>query len=166
MNQTNPFDDVRHIAKQTVATLAKRFGVSEGDISILLCSEDGQVLRFLVPDALFRTESTLHVNNRSVAGQCVMYGKPYIHNEMQKVQHMALFERAKTDENKAPKPVQKMLTYPLKSNGKVVGVVQCCRKGDTPQAAGPDFLPQDTVDLGLALGPSGDALALARPAGF
>jgi len=52
-------------------------------------------------------------------------------------------------------PAQKIISAPILSDGKVVGVIQISRKGGSPATAGADFTAEDL----------GRVLALCRPLG-
>jgi GAF domain-containing protein len=72
------------------------------------------------------------------------------------VKHVSLFEAVKLtgDEGDALErmPIQKIMSVPVQSGGKVMGVVQVSRKGPDASLAGADFTAHDLKQLEQAAG--------------
>lgn len=159
------FDEARQTAATTAKQIAQKLGLRSDEVSILLCSSDGSSLRFLYPEALFKTGIRLPNDRNSLAGQAIYYQKPQLHNNMTQIKRMAFFERVKTGEE-SPTPIQKMLTLPILSGNNVTAIVQCSRKAKTLEEAGPDFTKDDIAALAEDLFEIATLLPLLRPSDF
>ena len=70
------------------------------------------------------------------------------------VRHATVFEGVKAPTTSG-EAIQKIISAPILCDGKVVGVIQISRKGNTAPEAGPDFTAEEL----------GKVLALCRPLG-
>ena len=143
-NKAKVFEDTIDVV---VDFLSKYFNVNSDEVGILLITSNGKFLRFVAPKKLFKSGATFPISKReSVSTRVITTLKPDIQNNLSNIKHLSIYEQVKTSEDK-PKAIQKMLTYPLLSENKALGVIQISRKGDTPQQAGPDFTQSDIKKL-------------------
>ena len=159
------FADARQMATKIARDIALALKLRDDEVSVLLSNADGTVLRFLYPEALFKTGVKLAMDRNSLAGQAIYYRKAQLHNDMQQVKRMAFFERVKTGEA-APLPIQKMLTVPIIEGERVLGVVQCSRKAKTLAEAGADFTKADIALLEDQLSELAMMMPLLSPEDF
>lgn len=134
--------------------IAKELHVKTDEVAILGISTRWRHLHFLVPTALKNIGFIPLTSKSALAARTARDSRPEINNEFAAVRHAAVFEgvRAATTSGES---IQKILSAPILNEGKVVGVIQICRKGDAPLAVGPDFTSDDL----------GKVLALCRPLG-
>lgn len=133
--------------------IARSLGVRPGEVAILGVSERWKHLRFLVPESLKSGYIPLS-STSALAARTARDGRPEIINNFSAVRHASVFEGVKVGDESA-EVIQKIMSAPVVSGGKVVGVIQICRKGPSPPLAGPDFTADDL----------GKVLALAKPLG-
>ncbi|MCB9637527.1 MAG: hypothetical protein H6727_01315 [Myxococcales bacterium] len=159
------FAEARKASSPIAQEIAKKLALKSDEVSILISSADGSSLRFLYPEALFKTGIRLPTDRNSLAGQTIYYKKPQVHNNMTQVKHMAFFERVKTSET-SPIPIQKMLTIPIRNGDAVIAIVQCSRKAKTLDEAGPDFHKEDIPKIADEIDEISMMLSLLRPEDF
>jgi hypothetical protein len=127
-------------AQEFCAQLAAIFHVRPTEVA-LLHLEKG-LLRFLFPDEL-KTAGAIPVSSSSaVAAHTASSKKVELFNNFSKVKHASIFETVKlaTAESSDLAPIQKLMSAPiLNREGRVVGVIQVCRKGLDITLAGADF---------------------------
>ena len=131
-----------------VATVRKTFSLKPDEIAVLLLSKDGDTLRFAYPPELAAGGSNAFpVRFPSVAGRVVVSGESLLSNQVQQEQHLAFYERVPV-QGVAPTAIQKLLAVPLRGPASVLlGVLEVSRRGKTPSDAGPDFLPEELLQL-------------------
>src|SRR5262249_13153930 len=108
------------------------------------------------------------LSGSAVAARTATNKRADIFNNFARVPHRSIFETIKLRDAEAPLPIQKLMSAPvLGSNGEVVGVVQISRKGETPGAAGRDFMRGDLdklVEVAVILSPYVTKLHTPEPA--
>lgn len=140
------------------AELCKTFRVRATEIALLQLEKG--LLRFLHPEQL-KTAGTIPVSSSSsIAAHTAVTRKVELFNTFAKVKHASIFEKVRLDapekerdENQPPEqaPIQKLMSAPvLNHEGKVLGVIQVCRKAFELSAAGRDFDLDDLHHLELA----------------
>ena len=134
------------------AKIAKELHVKSDEVAILGVSNRWRHLHFLVPAALKNVGFIPLTSNSALAAKTVRESRPEINNEFSKVRHATVFEGVKAATTTG-ESIQKIISAPILSEGKVVGVMQVSRKGETANTAGPDFSSDDL----------GKVLALCRP---
>ena len=127
------------------AAIAKIFEVKPTDVGLLMVEDDS--LKFLFPVEL-QSAGSIPLSSSAVAARSATEKRAALYNRFAQVPHHTIFETIKLDSSKPfsemPDPIQKMMSAPIISeDGKVIGVVQVCRKGMTPGIAGPDFAGAD-----------------------
>lgn len=134
--------------------IAKYLHVKPDEVAILGVSNRWRHLHFLVPAALKNVGFIPLTSNSALAARTARESKPEINNNFSAVRHATVFEGVKAATTSG-ESIQKIMSAPILNEGKVVGVIQISRKGETPASVGADF----TVDE------LGQLLALCRPLG-
>src|ERR1051325_64449 len=127
--------------------LAEEFGVRLDESSILRL-KDG-TLTFMHPEELGRLMSIPVSCTKSVAGRTALTRQSEMHNNFVNVPHLDIFEnlRPRGANKDIPRTIQKLISVPVLGASEVLGVLQICRKADTPWTAGPDFSARDLYRL-------------------
>jgi len=119
--------------------ISKNFGLQTHEVAILGLTPDGRSLRFLAPENL-RTVGQIPLSStNSLAARTVRERRPELINHFSVVPHASVFEAVPIAEGKLGDPIQKIMSSPIVSSGKVIGVLQVSRKGKGANDAGPDF---------------------------
>ncbi|HZU23357.1 MAG TPA: hypothetical protein VE998_11045 [Terriglobales bacterium] len=129
-------ENIARLAK----TVAETFGVRPQEVGILRV--EGPWLVFLHPTKL-RNLAAIPLNAaNSVAAQTATNGRPQIINNFAQVKHTTIFESIpleESQEDRSTAVIQKLISVPIPGAKGPLGVLQVCRKGATPKAAGTDF---------------------------
>lgn len=134
--------------------IAKSLGVKPDEVAILGVSTRWRHLHFLVPQALKNVGFIPLTSNSALAAKTVRENRPEINNNFSAVRHATVFEGVRSATTTG-ESIQKIISAPIQCEGKVVGVMQVSRKGNSPMEAGADFSAEDL----------GKVLALCRPLG-
>jgi len=134
--------------------IAKSMGVKADEVALLGVSTRWRHLHFLVPESLKQVGFIPLSSTSAVAAKTVRESRPDIINNFASIRHATVFEGVKIGGENS-ELIQKMISAPILSGDKVVGVIQVSRKGPDAKNAGPDF---DADDLGRVL-------ALCKPLG-
>jgi GAF domain-containing protein len=135
--------------------ISKDFGLQPHEVAILGLTSDGRSLRFLAPDNL-RTVGQIPLSStNSLAARTVREKRPELINHFSVVPHASVFEAVPIADEQRGDPIQKIMSSPILSAGKVIGVLQVSRKGKAMTDAGPDFTHPQLRELKLIA----DALA-------
>jgi hypothetical protein len=134
--------------------IAKNLGVRPDEIALMGVSTRWRHLHFLVPVSLKQVGFIPLSSTSAIAARTARESRPDIINNFASVRHATVFEGVKIG-GESSELIQKMISAPILSGDKVVGVIQVSRKGPNPSTAGPDFSPDDL----------GKVLALCKPLG-
>jgi GAF domain-containing protein len=134
--------------------IAKTLSVRKDEVAIMGVSTRWRHLHFLVPEALKNVGFIPLSSNSALAARTARDSRPEIDNDFIVARHATVFEGVKIN-SETPESIQKMLSAPILSEGKVIGVIQISRKGPSAAGAGPDFTADDL----------GKILALCKPLG-
>ena len=134
--------------------MAKYFKVKLDEVAILAVSEKWKHLYFLAPQALRNVGQIPLSSTSALAARTVRDSRPEIVNNFSAVRHASVFEGVKADSLTAS-VIQRIISAPILSDGKVIGVVQISRKAATLTDAGPEFTSEDL----------GKLLAICKPLG-
>ena len=134
--------------------IAKELHVKADEVAILGVSNRWRHLHFLVPTALKNVGFIPLTSNSALAARTARDSTPEINNNFSAVRHATVFEGVKAPTTSG-ESIQKIISAPILSQGKVVGVLQISRKGESPAGAGPDFVSDDMTKV----------MALCRPLG-
>src|SRR5271169_6526937 len=134
--------------------IAKNLGVKTDEVALMGVSTRWRHLHFLVPESLKQVGFIPLSSTSAIAARTARESRPDIINNFASVRHATVFEGVKIA-GESSELIQKMVSAPILSGDKVVGVIQVSRKGPDAMNAGPDF---DAEDLGRIL-------ALCKPLG-
>jgi hypothetical protein len=134
--------------------IAKSLGVKTDEVAILGLSTKWRHLHFLVPESLKNVGFIPLSSNSALAARTARDMRPEINNTFSGARHATVFEAAKVG-GESGEAIQKIISAPILSDGKVIGVIQISRKGASPSFAGPDFTSEDV----------GKVIALCKPLG-
>ena len=134
--------------------IARSLGVRNDEVAILAVSTRWKHLHFLVPAVLKKVGFIPLSSNSALAARTARDSRPEIDNNFTSARHATVFEGVKITAE-AAEAIQKMISAPILSDGKVIGVIQVSRKGADSFHCGPDFTADDL----------GKILALCKPLG-
>lgn len=134
--------------------IAKELHVRTDEVAILGVSMRWRHLHFMVPTALKNVGFIPLTSKSALAARTARDNRPEINNDFAAVRHATVFEGVKAATTSG-ESIQKILSAPILNDGKVVGVIQISRKGDTPASVGPDFTPDDLGKVLALCGPLG-----------
>lgn len=134
--------------------IAKNLGVKSEEVGILGLSLRWRHLYFIVPEALKNVGFIPLSSNSALAARTARESRPEINNNFTAARHATVFEGVKVG-NDSAEAIQKIISAPILSGDKVIGVMQISRKGSSAKTVGPDFTPADL----------GKVLALCKPLG-
>lgn len=134
--------------------IAKHIGVKQDEVALMGLSTRWRHLHFLVPESLKQVGFIPLSSTTAIAARTARESRPEIINNFAAVRHATVFEGVKIG-GETSEIIQKMISAPILSGDKVVGVIQVSRKGPDAKAAGPDFTADDL----------GKILALCKPLG-
>lgn len=141
--------------------LSKIFQVRQDEVALLQL--ENNLLRFLFPEELKTAGSVPLSSSSAVAAHTAVTRKVELFNNFAKIKHASIFETVRLGnkeegEQQRPATIQKLMSAPvLDASGKVLGVIQICRKGFDVASAGPDFTLDDLQQLELATRIAGKA---------
>lgn len=147
--------DFPHISFASVAErIARNLSVRTDEVAILGVSNRWRHLHFVVPEALKNVGFIPLSSKSALAARTARENRPEIINDFTSVKHASVFEGVKLAAEGA-EVIQKIISAPILSGDRVVGVIQISRKGAGAKVAGPDFTSDDL----------GKVLALCKPLG-
>ncbi len=125
--------------------VARIFQVRETEVALLELS--GSMLNFVYPAAL-KTAGAIPISSSAVAARTAQSKQAELFNGFTEVKHFSVFELVKLGYSGLDEVIQKLMTVPILTlHGEVIGVIQVSRKAPRPEAAGPDFSPDDLRKL-------------------
>ena len=134
--------------------IAKELRVKADEVAILGLSHTWRHLYFLVPQGLKNVGFIPLTSNAALAARTVRENRPEVDNNFSAARHASVFEGVKAATTTG-ESIQKIISAPILCDGKIVGVLQISRKGESPASAGADFTAEDL----------GKVLALCQPLG-
>jgi hypothetical protein len=134
--------------------IAKNLGVKSEEVGILGLSLRWRHLYFIVREALKNVGFIPLSSNSALAARTARESRPEINNNFTAARHATVFEGVKIGKDSL-EAIQKIISAPILSGDKVIGVMQISRKGSNVKTVGPDFTPADL----------GRVLALCKPLG-
>lgn len=147
--------------------IAAAFGAKKDEVAILRLSSDGKMLSFVFPIKLAKIGAIPLTTAHSLAAKTIRDKRGEIVNNFAVYKHPTVFEAVDLSEQEKAAPIQKIVSAPMITDGKVVGVIQVSRKGRAGDVIGPDFTPRDLSELstvGSILGKYLSTLPFAAPA--
>ncbi len=137
-----PFD-------RAVDLIGKTFAVQNHEVAILGLTPDGRSLRFIAPDTLRPIGQIPLSSTNSLAARTARERRPEIINHFSVVPHASVFEAVPIAEAQRGDAIQKIMSSPIMSAGKPIGVAQISRKGKSAAESGPDFTHVQLRELKL-----------------
>ena len=140
--------------EQACAELSRIFSVGLAEVALMRV--EGDILNFLFPTELRAAGFLPLSSSKAVAARTATTRKVELFNNFVIVQHANVFETIKLStlgQSKVPgaNTIQKLMTAPITDpHHNVVGVLQICHKGLTPDDSGADFTLSDLQNLELA----------------
>lgn len=131
---------------ELAATIAAGFNATLGEVAILRLSPDG-MLSFLTPIGLAKLGAIPVTNSHSLAVRTIREKRGEFINNFSTYRHPTVFEAVDLSAEQKAAPIQKIVSAPIVSDGKVLGVIQVSRKGKAGEPVGPDFRSQDLAEL-------------------
>ncbi|NJC87360.1 MAG: GAF domain-containing protein [Desulfuromonas sp.] len=124
--------------------MQQAFKVKEDEVAIFRLDSETQDLCFLWPKKLVKSGRVPISTRDSLLARTAREGKPHLDNRFTNTRHASIFENInlsdpKDKEAKTTLPIQKIMSVPMLQGTQVAGVIQLCRKGLDPEAAGADF---------------------------
>ncbi len=132
---------------QLATTIAQAFHARKEEVAILRLSSDGKMLGFVFPLKLARIGAIPLTSAHSLAAKNIRDKRGEIVNNFSVYRHPTVFEAVDLSKEEKAAPIQKIVSAPMISEGKVAGVIQISRKGRGTDPLGPDFTPQDLAEL-------------------
>jgi hypothetical protein len=164
---------IDHIEKQSAAikpqelervakALADIFRLQADEVAVLEVLPPGRLLRFVFP-AQLRAIGTIPVNSTSaLAARTLRTRRAEIINNFHSFPHATVFEGVPMG-RRYEETIQKIVSAPILSENRGIGVVQLCRKGISLLDAGPDFCASDLAELKELSSLLVRLLAVSRP---
>jgi GAF domain-containing protein len=122
--------------------ISRNLGVKTDEVAILAVSTRWRHLHFLVPEALKHVGYIPLSSPVAISARTVRESRPEIVNNFHETRHASVFESVKA-ETLSSAAIQKMISAPILADGRVVGVIQVSRKGDSRHTTGADFTSDD-----------------------
>lgn len=126
--------------------IAKAFRVRSEEVAILMVVGEGKYLQFLIPEKLRAIGTIPLTSTKALAARTAREKRPVRINKFNAVPHASVFEGVPLG-CRHGEHIHRIMSAPLVTEGKVVGVVQISRKGRSPEQAGPEFSPDDLREL-------------------
>ena len=130
--------------------LALMLHVHRNEVALLRLGKNS--LRFVFPTEL-RAAGALPLSGPAVAARTASTKTSLLSNTFARVRHVSLFESVKLSGSEAEEPgsqqmpIQKIMSVPIGSGERIVGVVQVSRKGLDVSLCGADFTHDDLKQL-------------------
>lgn len=121
--------------------IAKALSVRVDEVAILAVSNRWRHLHFIVPEALKNVGFIPLSSKSALAARTTRDNRPEIINDFSSVKHASVFEGVKL--TSAAETIHKIISAPILSGDRIVGVIQVSRKGANSKLAGPDFTSDD-----------------------
>jgi len=126
--------------------VGKSFRVQADEVAILEVVDKGRLLKFLIPEKLHAVGTIPLTTNSALAARTAREKRSELNNSFTSARHATVFEGVPLSP-RSGELIHKIMSAPILADGKVVGVVQISRKGQSPMDAGPDFSQQDLREL-------------------
>jgi len=130
----------------SVKFISLAFSVKLDEVAVFLLDKEGESLNFAWPPKLKNSGSIPLSAANPLAAQTARENRGVFNNTFAALPHASVFELFRIDKDK-PLPIQKIVSAPMTLDGKVRGVIQVSRKGETGADAGKDFTPGDLLLL-------------------
>jgi hypothetical protein len=132
---------------RAIELISRHFGVLAHEVAILAVTPDDRFLRFLAPDNLRPIGKVPLSSTSSLVARTARDQRAELINHFSVVPHASVFEAVPVSESQKSEAIQKIMSAPMLTGKKSVGVVQVSRKGASAADAGPDFTQPQLRDL-------------------
>lgn len=132
--------------RQVAERIAQAMGVKTDEVAILAVSDQMRVLHFLVPEQLRNVGFIPLSSSHALAARTARHGKPEIINRFLDSPHASVFESVPLGREREA-VIQKIMSAPIKTDTRVIGVVEISRKARSCDDSGPDFTKRDLREL-------------------
>ena len=129
--------------------LSVGFKIRREEVAFLRLSADSKMLNFLIPSKLAKVGAIPLTSSHSLATKTMREKRGEIMNNFRAFKHLTIFESVDLSAEEKAAPIQKIMSSPMVSEGKILGVIQVCRKLRPGQAEGPDFVEEDLKQLNM-----------------
>ena len=143
---------------------AETLGRPIDEIGILIAGGNDRYLRFVAPRQLTDLGTIPTTKKDSIAVNVFTRKVGEANNNVPMARRVAFYESVRM--NDKVRPIMKMVTVPIVSDGQVIGVAQVSKKGDTLAAAGPDFNAADVRKVAEYFESKAGFLRAGRPERF
>jgi GAF domain-containing protein len=140
---------------RAVELISKNFGVQAHEVAIMGLTSDERSLRFLAPENLRTIGQVPLSSGNSLATRTLREKRAEVINHFTVVPHASVFEGVPVSEELRTPPIQKIMSSPIMTGPRAIGVLQVSRKGATLADAGADFTQSQLRELKII----SDALA-------
>jgi hypothetical protein len=138
------------ILESVSGAIAKLLGVRSDEVAIMELHLASKALKFVLPQKLRAVGSIPLTSSAALAARTVRERRSDVINNFAQSRHASVFEGVPLGRGQGV-CIQKLMSMPILQEGKVLGVVQISRKGESQQDCGPDFKAIDLKALqGLA----------------
>jgi hypothetical protein len=124
----------------TAKALCQVFTVKPDEVAIYAFDTRNESLRFIWPVKLRSAGAVPLSAHQSLVAKTARDKAATMENSFANTPHLSIFEKFKIDIS-VGEPIQKIMSAPLLAGNEIAGVIQVCRKGENPTAAGVDFTP-------------------------
>ena len=125
--------------------IAKLFCVQPDEVAVLELHLASKALRFVLPEKLRVVGSIPLTSSVALAARTVRERRSDVLNNFAQSRHASVFEGVPLGRAQSV-CIQKLMSAPILKEGKVLGVAQISRKGESLEC-GPDFKPTDLKTL-------------------
>lgn len=134
--------------EQIAGVFAAHFAVSPHEVGLFKFDAAGRTATFLWPPQNLGSTVKIPVKlfTTSLVSTTARERNGSIDNSFAETPHLHMFEQALT-EREHRQPLQKVMTAPGIKDDKLLWIVQISRKGQTREAAGPDFTTEQLRQL-------------------
>jgi hypothetical protein len=129
------------------AQIANGFNAQKDEVAILRFSPNAMTLNFVFPIKLSKVGSIPLTLTQSLAAKTIRDKRGEIVNTFSGYKHPTVFESVNLSEQERAAPIQKIVSVPMITEGKVEGVIQVSRKVKPGEPVGADFTPKDLAEL-------------------
>lgn len=132
--------------EEAANSLCRAFGAKPDEIAIFSLDAGEEILTFLWPKKL-RSAGIIPLSAISpLVAQTARENRGFVDNLFANTSHASFFEKFRTADA-APLPIQKIMSVPVRRDGRLCGVIQVSRKGEDVTKVGRDFSQQDLAIL-------------------
>jgi hypothetical protein len=127
--------------------IAMGFNAQKDEVAILRLAPNAKMLNFVFPSKLAKIGSIPLTLTQSLAAKTIREKRGEIVNTFPGYKHPTVFESINLSEQERAAPIQKIVSAPMITEGKVEGVIEISRKAKPGEPVGPDFTPNDLAEL-------------------